>query len=121
MENIYLKVSSHQEVKYSKFSIPFSSWYTLFDFIDLETKKVVKDLLAVKESLDSEMMMLLTYIENCAENDLNFSEGIILGGSTLEFYARGIHDYRKSCEKIADYVDENYKSYRKEFRENSVK
>ncbi len=67
------------------------------------------------------MMMMLTHVENCAENDLSFSKGIILGGSTLEFYDRGIHDYRKSCEKIADYLDENYKSYRKEFRETVSK
>jgi len=122
---ICLKIHPYREVKldYGRLSIEFKDYYTLFVFIDSETKRLVNDLLAVKESLDSEIMMLLTFIEDCTENHINSSKGRPIkeshSESDLGSYARGIYYYHELCNKIEKHLWENkkYKNYRSEFWE----
>lgn len=117
VKNLCAKIHPLQPMKYSELEISFDNYYLLFDFIDLETKKLVKDLLMVKDSLDSEMMMLLTFIEDCAEKDLNYSSGFAFQSHNLEFYSRPIYEYRSLCEDLINCLDKNYEYYQKEYFE----
>ena len=115
VEKLCLKVHPLQPVTYSGLEIPFENYYSLFNFIDLETKRLVKDLFAVKDSLDSEMMMLLTFIEDCTNQHLNYSSGFALQNNNLEFYSKYIYEYRSLCEELIECLDKNYEYYRKEY------
>ncbi|WP_416435212.1 hypothetical protein [Priestia megaterium] len=126
VKEICLKVNPYQKVNlsYGRLSIRFGNYHELFVFVDSETKRLVKDLLLVKEALDSEMMMLLTFIEDCTENHINFSKGMQIKKEDMEdhlgSHATGIHSYDELCSKIVKYIWEeskDYKYYRAEYFE----
>ncbi|OLO25282.1 hypothetical protein BTA37_29420 [Priestia megaterium] len=115
IKKLCLKVHPLQPLKYGEFEIPFENYYVLFNYIDLETKRLFKDLLSVKDSLDSEMMMLLTFIENCTSQHLNYSSGIALANDNLNFYSKYIYQYRSLCKELTDCLNKNYEYYREEY------
>lgn len=121
IDNLCLKVLSHDGGVFGKFSVPFKNWYELFNLIDIETNRIVKDLLVIKDSLDSEMIRLLTEIDDHAENGLNFSKGIVMGNDTLKFFSYEIYQYRYTCEELVKCLGNNYKFYTQEYFRDQVK
>lgn len=123
IKNICFKVNPCQAVslKYGRFSFKYNDYHALLAFIDSETKRIVKDLLAVKDSLDSELMMLLTHVENCTENHMNFGKGLqVKMEVNLGSYADGIYHFNKLCQSIHKYLheDKTFNYYKIEHQEN---
>ncbi|PFW72153.1 hypothetical protein COL23_25725 [Priestia aryabhattai] len=95
----------------------FPNWFKLFEFIDTETIKNVKDLLTLRDSLDSETLRLITNIENCTTTFLNMSKGVPFNtqNNSLEFWDLHIYEYRKMCNQLVTHLKKEYKVYEDEY------
>lgn len=98
------------------FSVSFSNWFELFNFINDQTKEIVKDLLLVRDSLDSETLRYITNIENCTSVFLNVTKGQNAGPRhSLEIYSFQIYDYRRMCHELTLHLKKEYEVYKKEY------
>ncbi|MFP7416101.1 hypothetical protein [Priestia filamentosa] len=109
--------SSPAPFKTHMYTRTFPDWFTLFQFIDQETTKVVKDLLLIRDSLDSETLRLITNIENNTTTFLNMSRGILINtpNHNLAFFDRFIHSYRSTCKQLSSHLQKEYKVYKEEY------
>ncbi|MHA2957317.1 hypothetical protein, partial [Priestia megaterium] len=121
LEKLCKETVSTNSVLYSRLSYEFENWYDLFSYIDVETRKIVKDLLAVKESLDPDVLMMVINIENWIELYLNDTLGKLIQYPNLEHYAPIIHEYRKLSSELESYFWDKYEPYRQEYWEISAK
>lgn len=97
-------------------SLIFQNWYVLFNFLDIETSKVVKDLLLVRDSLDSETLRLVTNIENKVNMFINMGKGNPIGpDDSLESFAKDIFDYRGMCKELILHLNKEYKPIADEY------
>lgn len=97
-------------------SVYFKNWYELFNFLDVETSKIVKDLLLVRESLDTETLRLVTNIENKVNMFINMGKGNPIGpGNSLESFADDIFEYRRMCKALTLHLSTEYKSIQQEY------
>lgn len=119
IENWCKQIPSHNPVSFRTMAYTniFPNWFKLFEFIDLETIRTVKDLLTLRDTLDSETLRLLTNIENCTTTFLNMSKGVPFNtqNNTLEFWDLHIYEYRKMCRELTLHLKEEYKVYAKEY------
>ncbi|PEN67159.1 hypothetical protein [Bacillus toyonensis] len=96
-------------------SIKFDDWFNYMNFIDLETNRLVKDLLFIRETLDSDTIRVLTDIEECLALHVNLTKGAYAGNTDLETWADSIYDYVELCKKLVGHLDEKYKGYAEEY------
>ncbi|MED4253337.1 hypothetical protein P4689_12080 [Priestia megaterium] len=112
------KINAPTPVKYMVMadSLTFQNWYVLFNFLDMETSKIVKDLLLIRDSLDSETLRLVTSIENKVNMFINMGKGNPIGpDDSLEFFAEYIFKYRGMCKELTAHLNTEYKPYADEY------
>lgn len=97
--------------------IEFDNWYQLFNHLDSETSKIVRDLLLVRDVLDSESLRLITNIENEVNMFMNISKGQPLGGDSdsLNSFSFNIYEYRRLCRELRRHLKEEYKVHEYEY------
>ncbi|MGG2066929.1 hypothetical protein [Bacillus sp. S14(2024)] len=95
--------------------LEFDNWFNYMNFIDLETKRLVKDLLFIRETLDSDTIRILTDIEECLELHVNMTKGAYVGNTNLETWADSIYEYLELCKKLIVHLDKKYKGYAEEY------
>lgn len=93
----------------------FDNWFMYFHFIDMETKRLIGDLVLVKENLDSETLRLLTNIDDLLELHINFHKGASISISTLKNYSNDIHRYLTLCSELIDHLKKEFKFYQDEY------
>lgn len=100
----------------------FPYWQAAADFIASENKELTRDLLFVRDSLDSDIVEILTDIDDCIQNSINLSHGRPSGNSDMEVYSHGIIQYYNLCNKLIKTIREKYKyhsiEYNDKFRRN---
>lgn len=112
------KINAPTPVKYMVMaeSLTFPNWYVLFKFLDMETSKIVRDLLLIRDSLDSETLRLVTSIENKVNMFINMGKGNPIGpDDSLEFFAGYIFKYRNLCKELTAHLNTEYKPYADEY------
>ncbi|MHA4265472.1 hypothetical protein ACX16L_11525 [Bacillus cereus] len=95
--------------------VPFDNWFNYIDFINSETKLLIKDLLFIRDALDSDTLRFLTDIEECLERHVNITKGAPVGNTSLEHWAEGIHTYIELCHNLVEHLDKNSKEYAEEY------
>jgi len=112
------KINAPSKVPYMVMadSLTFPNWYVLFNFLDIETSKIVKDLLLIRDSLDSETLRLITSIENKVNMFINMGKGNPIGpDDSLESFAEDIFKYRNMCKELTAHFNTEYKPYANEY------
>lgn len=104
------------------YGITFQYWQAAAEFIASENKELTRDLLFVRYSLDSDIVEILTDIDDCIQNSINLSHGRPSANSDMEFYSHGIIQYYSLCNKLMKTIREKYKyhsiEYNDKFRRN---
>ncbi|PEF92575.1 hypothetical protein COL10_03530 [Bacillus cereus] len=95
--------------------LQFENWFDYMKFIESETKRLIKDLLFIRESLDTDTIKFLMDIEECLERHVNLTKGIYVGNTSLEHWAEGIHNYIDLCQKLIEHLDKKSKEYSEEY------
>lgn len=113
------QIHAHNPTKLHTFGFTnsFTNWFELFNFLDKQTNQAVRDLLLLKDTLDSETLRLLTNIDNCAVMFLNKSKGVPFNtrANTLQSWDFFIHEYRQMCHELMVHFKEEYEPYKKEY------
>ncbi|KIL43784.1 hypothetical protein [Jeotgalibacillus campisalis] len=100
------------------YNITFDHWFKAIDFIEKENKELTRDLLFVRESIKSDIIIILTDIEECISNYINLSHGQPLGNTDLETYSAGIIQYKRLCDKLDEIMRDKYKYYQVEYQDS---
>ncbi|MDA2451408.1 hypothetical protein PDN63_23640 [Bacillus cereus] len=103
------------------YNIVFEHWSAGFQFITKESKELIRDLLFIKDTLNSDVLAILTEIDYLLDNSLNIVNGAKLGNEDLTVYSNRIIEYEKLCTQLLDTVDEKYKYHKVEYHEKNNK
>ncbi|MGX5748001.1 hypothetical protein [Bacillus toyonensis] len=95
--------------------LEFNNWFDYIDYIDLETKRLIKDLLFIRETLDADTLKILTDIEDCLTLHVNLTKGVYVDNINLEFWIEGIYNYLEFCQKLTKHLEKKYEGYSEEF------
>lgn len=112
------QINAYSRVSYRVFGhrVVFDNWYKLFNFLDIETSRVVRDLLLVRDSLDSETLRLVTNIENKVNMFINVGKGNPIGtDNSIAFFADDIFEYRRMCKALTLHLSTEYKPFADEY------
>lgn len=93
----------------------FPYWQEAAVFIAYQNKELFKDLLFVRDSLDSEIVEILTDIEDCIQNQINFGHGRPKANTDMKVYSSGIINYFNLCDKLKNTIGEKYKFHSIEY------
>ncbi|CAI8949445.1 putative Lipoprotein [Priestia megaterium] len=118
LEEWCMQIAGNTPVTYRVLAhrVKFQDWYVLFNFLDIETSKIVKDLLLVRDSLDSETLRLVTNIENKVNMFINVSKGLPIGPDySLKSFAKDIFEYRGMCKELILHLNKEYKPIADEY------
>lgn len=115
IEDLCKRINPHFPMRYGPLGTGFQNWFDFFQFMEDETKRSIKDLLDVKDALDTELLRLITNLDDCVESHLNSTRGLSVGNQDLEFRSRSIYQYRSLCGEISIYLRTNYKVYSEEY------
>jgi len=112
-----IQASSFVGFRVFAYRIGFGSWYELFNYLDSETSKIVRDLLLVRDMLDSESLRLITNIENQVNMFMNISKGQPIGTDTNSLESSGLHiyEYRRMCKELQLHLRKEYKIHENEY------
>lgn len=109
------KIIPYNPLVYGQLNLTYTDWYEFFKFLDDETSENIKDLLILKDNLDSEIIRLLTNLDSCVESRLNLTKGLPLGNESLETFSGDIYKYCVIVNELISYLDKNYSVYKKEY------
>jgi hypothetical protein len=99
----------------------FLHWQAASDFIAEENKELIRDLLFVRDSLDSDIVEILTDIDDCIQNFINLSHGGPSANTDMEVYSYGIIQYYDLCKKLINTIRGKYKYHKIEYHDKSRK
>lgn len=100
------------------YNITFPHWFAAIDFIASENKELTRDLLFIRESINSDVIEILTDIDDCIDNHINIGNGRLLGNSDLNVFSKSIIQYKNLSDKLITTINEKYKYYKVEYHEN---
>lgn len=96
----------------------FDHWFAGFDFIFKENRELTRDLLFVRESLHSDIVEILTDIDDCIQNFINLNHGQATGNTDMEVYSHGIIQYKVLTDKLMKAIREKYEYHRIEYHDS---
>ncbi|MBP1931889.1 hypothetical protein [Ammoniphilus resinae] len=94
----------------------FHHWQAAAEFIAFETKDYIRDLLFVRDSLDSDVVEILLDIDDIL-HIINISHGSPSRNSDMEFYSHSLIEYQKLCQDLIKMIRVKYKFHQDEYRE----
>ncbi|MGG0511397.1 hypothetical protein ABE078_28495 [Priestia megaterium] len=112
MFKLCYKVDPYQPVKFNR--RPFQNWFELFDFIDQETRRIISELLVIKDVLDAEVMTDLINLAEDANSRLNRYSDSDLNDKNLANRVVVMWDYSHACSVLSSKFKEKYIIYRDE-------
>ncbi len=92
---------------------PFQDWFELLDFINQETRRIVSELLIIKDVLDAELMTELINLSAYAERLIIYKDNDV-EHKELASSAVPIWDYALACSVLSSKFKEKYIIYRDE-------
>jgi len=110
---------------YTPFRSPISNvdvvsqhWFDFFRFVRNESKEHIDSLLGLTEFLDEEFLEILTNLDDCLENHIDYSRGekIRVQNDTLEFFSIALNQYIQNIEELNEYRNKNLNLIGEEYR-----
>jgi hypothetical protein len=100
------------------YNLEFPHWFSAIDFVEKENKELTRDLLFVRDSIKSDVIVILTDIDDCISGHINLGHGQPSGNTDLEPYSQGIIHYKNLCDKLMRTINDQYKNYEDEYNES---
>ncbi|EIT84150.1 hypothetical protein A374_16934 [Fictibacillus macauensis ZFHKF-1] len=100
------------------YDMKFDHWFAAIDFIEKENKELTRDLLFVRESIKSDILVILTDIDDNISSAINLRHGQPSGNTDLNTYSYGMTVYQKLCDKLKDSLRDQYKYYQIEYNDS---
>lgn len=100
------------------YDMKFDNWFAAIDFIEKENKELTRDLLFVRESIKSDIIVILTDIDDYISSAINLRHGQPSDNTDLEPYCHGITVYQKFCDNLQDTLNDQYKYYQIEHNDS---
>lgn len=98
----------------------FQNWFELSNFINQETRRIVNELLIIKDVLDAELMTELINLSKYVDR-LNRCHDSDLERKDLAEWAVAIWDYGHACSVLSSKFNKKYSIYREESEKYQAK
>lgn len=102
---------------YIPYNRTFNHWTECVSFLSMEYKVVIQELLFVKDVLDSELIVVITDIDEYLDN-LNRLKGTMLGNQDISNDATDIYGLYSSNRKLYKVLRTKYKHHEVEYHHN---
>ena len=102
---------------YLPYNKQFHQWTECIDFIDKEIKSKIAELLLVRDTLDSEIVVIFSDIDDYLDR-LNISKGANLGNLDITHDSHCIYGLYISTKKLLNIVEKKYKYHQSEYHKN---
>lgn len=114
-----LRINPHKPAILLNENIMFKDWFEALNYVHKKSKRAIDDLINIKEAITSDVLELLSRVDDCLENHVNISKGRTIGNQDMEVYSHGIYDYTKLVYKLHKVMREKYKYHEKEHHEKA--
>jgi hypothetical protein len=102
------------------YNMVFPHWFASIDFIAKENKELTRDLLFVRDSIKSDIIVILTDIDDCITNAINLGHGQPSANTDLEAYSYGMTQYKILCDRLIRTIRETYKYHQIEYEDKFI-
>ncbi|OAS13735.1 hypothetical protein [Paenibacillus oryzisoli] len=101
-KNALQQINPHNtaELYYHGKRVIFENWFEALEHFYLINKELIHDTLLFKESINSDVLGLLSRIENNLMNHVNVFKGQISGNPDLEIISSGLYNHTILCNKL---------------------
>lgn len=98
----------------------FEDWFTALDRYYYLNKELIHDTMLFKESINSDVLGILSRIEDNLVNHVNVFKGIKTANDSLEIISSGIYNHVRLTKRLVEVFQEKHKIHLKE-QENIFK
>lgn len=99
------------------YDMSFPHFWAAIDFIEKHNKELSRDLLFVKDTIKSDIVEIITDIDDTISGHINLGHGQPSGNTNIDPYSVGIINYKKSCDKLMLTIQEKYKYHQVEYND----
>jgi hypothetical protein len=97
-------------------NITFDHWFEYLKFKGDRIKKLIHELIILNETIDSEFLQKLTFIDDEISMTMNL-ERQRFGNATLQYWSHTIHEIVLHNNDVTDIMRKKYRRYAAEYHE----